>query len=103
MTTKIKRSSSAKDSIKKKVKPESKNTKDYTKLLTSEDVETIESGDEQQLKTTDKPEKIKSAKKAQTSNKKTLKVDKENGLLKKAKGKPKENTTNGKYFVSFFY
>lgn len=90
----IKRSSSAKENINKKTKLDSEVT-DYTKLLTSEDAITVESGDEQEFDDVEKPEKIKSAKKVQsTKNKnKTLKNDVENKPSKKTKGKP--NTSNG--------
>lgn len=96
MTMKMKRNSSSKDNIKKKVpKLDTEETADYTKLLTSEDSEIIESGNEQELDISDKPEKIKSAKKSQAIKKKVLKTDKENGL-KKTKGKPTKTITDNK-------
>lgn len=88
----IKRSSSAKENIKKKTKLDSEVT-DYTTLLTSEDPITIESGDE--FDDAEKPEKIKSAKKVQSTKKKMPKNDVENKVSKKTKGKP--NTSNGKF------
>lgn len=92
----MKRSVSTKDNIKKKPKLTVEDTLDYTKSLTSEDVDVIEIGDEPELNNAEIPEKIKSAKKAQASKKKELKTDKENQLLKNAKGKP--NSTNGIFY-----
>jgi len=96
---KMKRNSSTKDNIKKKVpKLDTEETADYTKLLTSEENEIIESGNEQELDISDKPEKIKSAKKSQAIKKKVLKTDKENGL-KKTKGKPTKTLTGIHFLV----
>lgn len=95
----LKRYSSAKDSIKKKVKKlDVEDAVDYTKLLTAEDVEIIESGDEQELSIANKPEKISSAKKAQSLKKKLPKTDKD-GVSKKAKGNP--ITTTGIHLLFF--
>lgn len=93
----MKRSLSTKENRKKKFpKLDIENTKDYTKSLTSENVETIDIDDEDtELNNAEIPEKIKSAKKAQASKKKILKTDKENKLSKKTKAKP--NTTKGIY------
>jgi len=100
----LKRYSSAKDSIKKKVKKlDVEDAVDYTKLLTAEDVEIIESGDEQELSIANKPEKISSAKKAQSLKKKLPKTDKD-GVSKKAKGNP--ITTTGiplLFFLTVFF
>lgn len=96
----IKRNSSAKDSIKKKVKKlDIEETVDYTKLLTAEDVEIIESGDEQELSIANKPQKINSAKRAQALKKKLSKTDKDNGVSKKTKGNP--ITTTGIHLLIF--
>jgi len=87
----MKRTSSAKSSIKKK--PKILNTEDsidYTKSLTSEDTERVESG----FQELDIVENIGNEKKKITSIKKTVpKSEKENKSFKKIKGKP--NTTNG--------
>lgn len=89
-----KRNSSNENNIKKKLKKVNlEDTIDYTKSLTSEDVETIDSINEQELDNIDIPEKIKSAKKAQGIKKKVPKNDKENNASKKTKGKP--DTTSG--------
>lgn len=73
---------------------------DYTKSLTADDVEEIESGNEEKLDDVNKPEKIKAAKKAQVIKKKAPKTDKENNVSKKTKGKP--NNTNGMYIFYLY-
>lgn len=96
----IKRRSAAKEGIKKKMKKLSiEDTVDYTKLLTSEDAEIIDSGDEPELNIVDKAKKIISAKKTQALKKKLPKTDKDNELSKNTKGNPK--TTTGIPFIDF--
>lgn len=94
----MKRTSSTKNSIKKK--PKILNTEDsidYTKSLTSEDAETVESGFEE-LDIAENPGKIKSEKKkTQAIKKPVLKSEKENKASKKTKGK--SNTTNGGHIL----
>lgn len=93
----MKRSSSKQVNIKKKLpKLDTKDdTVDYTKSLTSENVEEIESDYEEKLDDSKKPEKIKAAKKVEVIKKKGPKTEKENNLSKKTKGKP--NASNGLY------
>jgi len=85
----MKRSSSTKTNLKKKIPK--LNTKDdvadYTKLLTTEDIKTIETGDEQELDNAEKPKKIKSTKKVQGIKKKGPKTNKENKTSKRSDGK----------------
>lgn len=97
----MKRSSNKDVNIKKKLpKLDTKDDEvDYTKSLTAEDVVEIESGNEEELNDVNKPEKIKSAKKALAIKKKAPKTDKENNVSKKTKGKP--NNTNGMYLCIF--
>lgn len=89
----MKRNSSTKGGIKKKIpKLDTEDIMDYTKLLTSEDVETVESDNEKKLDVAKKQKKIKSAKNNQTVKKKAPKTEKENGVIKKTKGKPNSAT-----------
>lgn len=84
----IKRNSSTKNNPKmKKPKTNSKDTTDYTKLLTSENVEEIETGDDAR-----KPEKIKLEKKSKIIKKNELKTDKDKKISKKTKGKSTNKT-----------
>ncbi|CAI6354000.1 unnamed protein product [Macrosiphum euphorbiae] len=103
----MKRTSSTKNSIKKKPKISStEDSIDYTKSLTSEDAETVESGF-QELDIAENPGKLKTEKKKTKAIKKTVtitdkenksskitvsKTDNENKTSKKTKGK--SNTTN---------
>lgn len=88
----MKRNSSINGGIKKKIpKLDTEDIMDYTKLLTSEDVETVESDNEQKLDVK-KPKKIKPAKNNQIVKKKAPKTEKENGVLKKTKGKTNSAT-----------
>lgn len=90
----MKRNSSTKGGIKKKIPKlvDTEDIMDYTKLLTSENVETVEYDNEQKLDVAKKPKKIKPAKNNQIVQKKVLKTGKENGVLKKIKGKPSSST-----------
>jgi len=99
----MKRTSSTKNSIKKKPKIQStEDSIDYTKSLTSEDAETVESGF-QELDIAENPGKLKTkaikktvtiTDKENKSSKKTVtKTDSENKTSKKTKGK--SNTRNG--------
>jgi len=108
----MKRTSSAKNSIKKKPKTLStEDSIDYTKSLTSEDAETVESGF-QELDIAENPGKLKIenqktkaikktvtiADKENKSSKKTVtKTDHENKSSKKTKGK--SYTANGRYIL----
>lgn len=106
----MKRTSSTKNSIKKKPKIQStEDSIDYTKSLTSEDAETVGSGFEEldiaenTGKIKNEKKKTKAIKKTETktdednkSSKKTeTKSDKENKSFKKTKGK--SNTINGEH------
>lgn len=92
----MKRTLSTKPSIKKKHKLETEDSIDYTKSLTSEDAETIESGFNIELDNADIPQKI-TEKKTKAIKKKILITDEENKLAKKTKGK--SSTTNGWYIL----
>lgn len=84
----MKRNSSTNGGIKKKIpKLDTEDIMDYTKLLTSEDVEIVESDNEQKLDVVKKPKKIKPTKNNQIVKKKAPETEKENGVLKKTKGK----------------
>lgn len=106
----LKRVSSVKGNLKKKLKSDiqTEETIDYTKSLTSDDVDMIGSGDELEL--AEKPDKIKAAKKTKASKPSLVPDLKKNNTkgknklpensgeikeTKKAKGKP--NATNGKF------
>lgn len=95
----MKRTSSTKNTIKKKPKVllNTEDSIDYTKSLTSEDTETAESGF-QELDIAENIGKIKTEKKKIPPIKKTVpKSEKENKSFKKVKGKP--NTTNGGHIL----
>ena len=108
----MKRTSSTKNSIKKKPKIQStEDSIDYTKSLTSEDAETVESGF-QELDIAENPGKLKIEKTKTKAIKKTVtitdtennsskkivtKTENKNKLSKKTKGK--SNTTNGRHIL----
>lgn len=81
-------------------KLDTENTIDYTKLLTSEDIEAIEIDDESELDNVNKkPEQNKSGKKS--VKKSVPKDEKENKVLKKTK--EKTNTINGIFVIIFVF
>lgn len=83
----VKRISTFKNNNKvKKLKTE--DTKDYTKLLTLDDIETVKSGDDQDLDNYEKPKE-----KPKVVKKKEPKVNEDNKLSKKYKGKSNDTIT----------
>jgi len=96
----MKRTSSTENIIKKKPKIPTEELIDYTKSLTSEDAETVESGFQQLDIAEENLGKIKiekKKKKTQAIKKTVPQNEKENKSSKKTKGK--SNTTNGRHIL----